>query len=106
MGEQFDRVAIAVPAGGTEYVVLETQLVEDFGHGQGPKGGVVTVQNGWVVARGAGEARLQSGEAAPGGNFPPRLTLVDHEGAKTLVIAAHADPTGQPHLAKIYIEGS
>jgi len=106
MGQQFDRVAIALSAGGTEYVVLETQLIQDFGHGQGPRGGVMQVQDGWVVVRGTGEARLQAGEVAPGGNFPPRLTLLDAQGVKAVEIAAHEDPTGQPHLAKIYIEGN
>ena len=47
----------------------------DFGQGQGPKGGVVTVKDGWVAVQGAGEARLAAGQDMPGGAFPPNLTL-------------------------------
>ena len=46
MGEQFDRVAIVVTVGSTEYIVLEPQLIADYGHGQGPTGGVLTVKGG------------------------------------------------------------
>lgn len=106
MGAEFDRVAIALTAGGTEYIVLESQVVMDFGQGQGPKGGVITVEDGWVAVRGAGEARLRGGEDAPGGAFPPRLTLHDAQGKLMVEIAAHPNPTGQPHVAKVYLEGS
>jgi hypothetical protein len=34
MGQQFDRVAIVVGTVSIEYVVLETQVIQDFGHGQ------------------------------------------------------------------------
>ena len=106
MGQQFDRVAIALTPGGTEYLVLETEVIMDFGQGQGPKGGVVTVEDGWVVVRGMGEARLQAGAEAPGGAFPPLLTLRDAAGKMMVQIAAHPDPTGQPNAARVYVEGS
>ena len=50
MGQNFDRVGIALTEGGTEYIVLETQILIDF-NGQGPRGGVVTVEDGWVATR-------------------------------------------------------
>ena len=102
----FDRVAIQLTPGGTEYIVLETQLIQDFGKGQGPKGGVVTVNNGWVAVRGAGEARVEAGSQAPGGNFPPRLILVDDHGKNAVEISTYADPTGQPHMARVHLEGN
>lgn len=105
MAEHFDRVVIT--ADGKEYVVLETQVVVDYGQGQGPKGGVVTVNNGWVTVRGFGEARMEAGQDAPGGNSPPGLALVDAQGKRVLVIAAHPGPGGEPpQQAKVYLEGS
>lgn len=104
MGKHFDRVAIT--ADGKENIVLETQLLEDYGNGQGPKGGVVTVEQGWVAVRGFGEARMGAGLDAPGGNFPPCLTLVDLQGRKMVEIAAHPGPGGEPPMAKVYLEGS
>ena len=106
MGETFDRVAVAPTPDGTEYIVLETQLMLDFGDGQGPKGGVVTIQDGWVAVRGPGEARLHGGSQEQGGNFPPQLILIGEKGQPAVEIAAYPDPTGQPHFAKIYLEGS
>ena len=106
MGETFDRVAIALTPNGAEYVVLEAQVVEDFGQGQGPKGGVVTVEDGWIVVRGSGAARLDGGSVEQGGTFPARLTLADKQGTPLVEIAAHPDPTGQPHEARIYLDGS
>ena len=110
MGQQFDRVAIALTPGGTEYVVLESQLLIDFGQGQGPQGGVVTVKDGWVTIQGAGEARLDGGQEEQGGTFPPRLTLkgkaLKGKGKLAVEIAAHEDPTGNPSKATLYLEGA
>jgi hypothetical protein len=105
MGQQFDRVAIALTPGGTEYVVLESQLVIDFGQGQGPQGGVITVKDGWVTIQGAGEARLDGGQEEQGGTFPPHLTLKG-KGKLAVEIAAHEDPTGNPSKATVYLEGA
>jgi hypothetical protein len=105
MGQQFDRVAIALTPSGPEYVVLETQLTIDFGQGQGPKGGVVIVKDGWVTVQGAGEARLAAGQDAPGGPFPPLLSLTG-KGKKQVEITAHADPTGNPSSATVCLEGA
>ncbi len=66
MGEQFERVAIVIDQGGVEYIVLEPQLVIDFGQGQGPKGGVIDIKDGWIAAHGAGEAVLAAGYDSPG----------------------------------------
>jgi hypothetical protein len=104
--EQFDRVAIVLTVGGTEYIILETQLLEDYGQGQGPQGGVITVHDGWVAVHGAGEARLWAGEEAPGGVFPPRLTLTNLQGKLAVEIAAHDDPTPNPSQANLYLEGA
>lgn len=104
MGQQFDRVAIALTPAGTEYVVLESQIVIDFGQGQGPRGGVVTVKDGWVAVQGAGEARLEAGQQMPGGAFPPHLRLTAN-GKKEVEIAAHADPTGNLSNATVCLEG-
>jgi hypothetical protein len=106
VGKEFDRVAIVLTPGGKEYMVLETQLIVDFGQGQGPKGGVVTVQDGWVAVRGPGEARLSGGTEEQGGNFSPRLTLLDDKNQEAVEITAYADPPGPDHMAKVYIEGN
>jgi hypothetical protein len=106
----FARVAIVLDPltpGGKEYIVLESQLLGDFGGGQGPKGGVVTVENGWMAVRGAGDARLEAGQDfLPGGAFPPRLTLVDLQHKLAVEIAAHDDPTPNPSQAKVYLGGA
>ena len=68
MGQQFDRVAIVTP-GGTEEVILESQLMVDYGHGQGPLGGVITVKDGFVTILGSGEARLGGGFVGTGRYF-------------------------------------
>jgi hypothetical protein len=106
VGQDFDRVAIALTPGGKEYIVLETQLIVDFGQGQGPKGGVLTVEDGWVAVRGPGEARLSAGTEEQGGNFSPRLTLVDDQNHDAVEITAYPDPPGSQHLAKVYLEGN
>jgi hypothetical protein len=105
MGQQFDRVAIALTPDGTEYVILESQVVIDFGQGQGPRGGVVSVKDGWVTIQGAGEARLDGGQEDQGGTFPPHLTLTG-KGKLAVEIAAHDDPTGNPSKATVYLEGA
>lgn len=107
MGKEFDRVAIALTPGGTEYVILESQIVLDFGEGQGPRGGVVTVKGGWVTIQGAGEARLDGGQEEQGGTFPPHLTLKG-KGKLAVEIAAHEAPdaTVNPSKATVYLEGA
>jgi hypothetical protein len=104
MGQQFDRVAIVTP-GGTEEVILESQLIVDYGQGQGPLGGVITVKDGFVTILGSGEARLGGGFEEQGGTFPARLALTG-EGKLAVEIVAHEDPTGQPPKATVYLEGS
>jgi hypothetical protein len=105
MGQQFDRVAIALAPSSTEYVVLEPQLLADFGQGQGPKGGVITVKDGWMSVQGAGEARLSAGQEAPGGAFPPNMRLTGN-GKLAVEISAHADPTGNLSNATVCLEGA
>jgi hypothetical protein len=98
MGERFDRVAIVVdpndPA-SLEYIVLEPQVTEDFGQGQGPKGGVMTLMRGWVAAIGAGEARLLAGRDTQGGTIPPCLILRDPQNHRAVQIAADEDSSEQ-----------
>jgi len=105
MAEQFDRVAI-IHTGATEYVVLDTEVVEDFGHGQGPLGGVVAVNNGWVSVKSQGEARLYGGAQGSGGNFPPSLRLAAANGTVELEIAAYRAPTPHDSAARVYLEGA
>src|SRR4029079_487590 len=106
MGQEFDRVAITLTAGGAEFVILETQLLEDYGQGQGPKGGVITIHGGWLAVHGGGGARLWAGEDAQGGIFPPRMTLADSQGKLAVEISAHDDPTPSPSKANVYLEGA
>jgi len=105
MGERFDRVAIAVdpkdPA-SVEYIVLEPQVTEDFGQGQGPKGGVITILRGWVKAIGEGEASLLAGRDTQGGTIPPCLILRDAQNRRAVQIAAFDDPSEQSK-ARIYL---
>ena len=77
MGKEFDRVAIVVEGSSVEYIILEPELIIDFGEGQGPKGGVITLKDGWIAALGSGEARLAAGYASQGGDIPPSLVLRD-----------------------------
>jgi hypothetical protein len=106
VGQQFDRVAIADSPTGPEYLVLESQVVIDFGQGQGPRGGVVSVLGGGkITVQGSGEARLDGGLEEPGGVFPPRLLLTS-EGKPAVAIAAHPDPTGKPSPAPVSVEGT
>jgi hypothetical protein len=105
---EVDRLVITPTpgiAGATEYVVLDAQLVIDFGQGQGPRGGVVTVKGGWMTIQGAGEARLEGGLQEQGGTFPARLRLIGN-GKLSVEIAAHADPTGNASAAPVYLEGA
>ena len=108
MGQTYDRLAITLdPANpaSKEYVVLETQLMIDFGQGQGPKGGVIRVEDGWISAGGAGDARLSGGVQEQGGTFPSGLKLTDDQGKATVEIAAHAEP-GPPPTATVHLQGA
>ena len=102
--EQFERVAIVLIEGGKEYIVLEPQLITDYGEGQGPKGGVIVVEDGWLAVHGEGEARLAAGVQEQGGTFPPRLTLADLNGKLMVEIAAYEGPASSG--ARVYLEGS
>ena len=84
MGKQFDRVSIAIDQNGVEYIVLEPQVVIDYGQGQGPQGGVVTIKDGWIAVLGSGEARLAAGYGSPGGDIPPQLILRDPQGKRAV----------------------
>jgi hypothetical protein len=66
----------------------------------------LTVEDGWVAVRGPGEARLSAGTEEQGGNFSPRLTLVDDQNHDAVEITAYPDPPGSQHLAKVYLEGN
>src|SRR6185503_19779088 len=103
MGVQFDRVAII--AGTSEFIVLETQVMSPDAHGNGPRGGVLNLKEGWISVTGTGEARLWSGEQGSGGDFPPRLTLSDAKGKLNVEIAAHDNPTPNASHASVYLEG-
>jgi len=107
VGEQFDRVAIADSQTEPEYVILETQALIDFGHGQGPRCGVVAVLGGGkIFVQGTGEARLDGGvKDALQGVFPPGLLLTS-EGKAAVAITAHPDPTGNPSSASVSVEGT
>jgi len=102
--KQFERVAI-VEAGGTENVILESQLMVDYGQGQGPQGGVITVKDGFVTILGPGIARLDGGSEEQGGTFPARLALTG-KGKLAVEIVAHEDPTGHPSEATVYLEAA
>jgi hypothetical protein len=104
MGKQFDRVAIAVEGSSVEYVILEPELIIDFGGGQGPMGGVITLKDGWIAALGSGEARLAAGYGAPGGDVPPRLVLRDADSKRAVEVAAYDDPSEQSQ-ARVYLRG-
>jgi hypothetical protein len=105
MGEQFDRVAIAANGGSVEYIVLEPELIIDFGGGQGPMGGVITIKDGWIATLGSGEARLAAGYDGPEGDIPPRLVLRDAQSNRVVEVAAYDDPSEQSQ-ARIYLRGA
>jgi len=100
----YDRVAITLPPGGTEFVVLESQVVIDFGHGQGPRGGVITLQDGRLEVRGHGGAFLRSGMQEQGGTLPAVLELSREDGSSAVHVTAHAAP-GPREQAAIYLSG-
>ena len=103
----FDRVAITLPAGGTESIVLESQVVVDFGHGQGPRGGVITVVDGRIQLQGtkAGSATLYAGYKEQAGQSPALLELKDAGGKAGVRVTAHA-ALGPEVQAAIYLSGS
>ena len=105
MGEQFERVAIVIDQGGVEYIVLEPQLVIDFGQGQGPKGGVIDIKDGWIAAHGAGEAVLAAGYDSPGGDIPPQLILRDPQGKRAVQVATYDDPSERSQ-SDVYLHGA
>ena len=105
MTQKFERIVITPQNSSTEFVVLESELSIDFGNGQGPRAGYVTIKDGGLVVRGTGDAVLTSGSTEQGGKFPPKLILGTSD-SPSVEIAAHPDPTGQPHRANVYIEGS
>ena len=105
MGKQFDRIAIALEEGGTEYIVLEPELIIDYGAGQGPKGGAITIKDGWIATLGVGEARLAAGHDSPGGDVPPRLVLRESGGKRAVEVAAFDDPSEQSQ-ARVYLRGN
>jgi hypothetical protein len=105
MGKSYDRLAIVIDPSnpsGVEYIVLEPQLVEDYGNGKGPKGGVITIRDGWIALLGAGEARLLAGSLSQGGAIPPSLILRDSQHKRAVQIAAYDDPSEQSQ-ARIYL---
>jgi len=106
MPSQFDSVIIADSPTGTQYAVLESQVVVDFGQGQGPKGGALSILGGgFVSVTGSGEARLDGGVEDQGGVFPPRLLLTS-KGKPAVEIAAHPDPTTKPSSAAVSVDGT
>jgi|SoiMethySBSTD1v2_1073268.scaffolds.fasta_scaffold67042_2 hypothetical protein len=104
MGKEFDRVAIVVEGSSVEYIILEPELIIDFGEGQGPKGGVITLKDGWIAALGSGEARLAAGYGSPGGDIPPTLVLRDAQSKRAVQVAAYDDPSEQSQ-ARVYLRG-
>lgn len=81
MDDKFDRVAIAL--NDTEYVILETDVIIDFGQGQGPRGGVISVKDGWLTVQGnEGTVRIASGSEGPGGAFPAHIRILGASGER------------------------
>jgi hypothetical protein len=107
MGEKFDRVAIALSPEGMEYVILDAPVLIDYGQGQGPRGGVVSLKDGRFSAQtqGAGEAVMSGGSVEQGGTFSANLTLRNADGQRRVVVEAYPGPTSPPGAATLYLVG-
>ncbi|MEP7112411.1 MAG: hypothetical protein ABI862_04030 [Ilumatobacteraceae bacterium] len=98
-----DQLIIELPGDNNQYVVLETDVLIDFGNGQGPKCGVVRIKDGSLEITGPGRARLRAAVQDPGGLIPAALELKGASGAELAVLRAHDSPV--PDSAPLLLQG-
>ena len=98
-----ENLTIELPGDDNAYVVLDTEVLIDFGNGQGPRCGVVRIKDGLLEVTGPGRARLRAAVQDPGGLFPAELVLTAGAADELAVLRAHDSPV--PSAAPLLLQG-